>query len=75
MICTECKHAVWERTKAGRLHPSGDGECTFEVEVRLPKAKYLIGGLALGGGLVNRRSDKWTECPCFEANESERKAG
>lgn len=31
--CTHCKHAVWQKTAAGRLHPSGDGECGYEVKL------------------------------------------
>lgn len=33
--CLDCKHAEWLRTDAGRLHPSGQGQCswtqTFQV--------------------------------------------
>ena len=30
--CTDCKYADWQRTAAGKLHPSGDGECTYEAK-------------------------------------------
>ena len=23
--CTDCKHALWDKTEAGRLHPKGGG--------------------------------------------------
>lgn len=29
MKCDGCKYAEWQLTKNGRLHPSGDGKCTY----------------------------------------------
>ena len=29
--CKGCKYAEWVRTANGRLHPSGDGKCTFKL--------------------------------------------
>ncbi len=53
--CTHCKHANWERTKTGALHPSGAGMCTYEVKIPpLPASKHWIGMLtpaALGGAI------------------------
>lgn len=31
--CTNCKHAQWNKTAAGRLHPSGDGRCGYPVQL------------------------------------------
>lgn len=30
--CNGCQHAQWDRTTTGRLHPSGDGACTYKVK-------------------------------------------
>lgn len=39
--CVGCKHAKWDTTKVGKLHPSGAGKCTFEVKIpQLPVSKY-----------------------------------
>jgi len=31
--CAGCEYALWGRTNAGKLHPSGDGTCTFKVKI------------------------------------------
>jgi len=55
--CTDCVHAEWVRTKNGRLHPSGDGKCTYPYKIpELPQAFYWLG---MGppqpcGGSINR---------------------
>lgn len=37
-VCASCKFAEWEKTTSGRRHPSGMGECRFELpETPLPK--------------------------------------
>ena len=66
--CLECKFANWQRTSAGRLHPSGDGRCTREYPpVRLPISMYFIGSSAPrpSGGYINRK-DEWRQCPQFQ---------
>jgi len=67
--CLKCKHADWQRTAAGKLHPSGDGRCRWAYPtVRLPISFYTFGGSDkphLGGGNINRR-DEWKQCPQFQ---------
>ncbi len=31
--CKGCAWAEWRRTANGRLHPSGDGKCTYIIRV------------------------------------------
>lgn len=31
--CKGCKYADWRKTKAGKLHPTGDGKCAYEYKV------------------------------------------
>jgi len=65
--CLECKYANWKRTTNGRLHPSGDGMCTYEVTMpKLPKAKSFFYRPALFGGDINRKNQVYVDCPCFE---------
>lgn len=44
MKCDGCKHAEWQRTKNGRLHPSGDGRCVYlrdhPLDLRIPSSFY-----------------------------------
>ena len=55
--CLECHYAEWERTKTGRLSPSGDGSCTYKVNIIIPRAFYWIGGGEIRpyGGHINRK--------------------
>ncbi len=64
--CTDCKYAKWDRTKAGRLSPTGNGVCYFPVKpIVLPNAHYFIGGTPnLCGGYINRTRVYSTDCPC-----------
>lgn len=69
--CTHCKHAVWQKTAAGRLHPSGDGKCGYEVRLpRLPASMWwprtLYGPPKPLGGFINRRKDLPEHCAFFE---------
>ena len=32
-ICLDCKFANWNRTSNGRLHPSGEGRCSWKKVV------------------------------------------
>lgn len=44
MICNDCKYAEWKLTGIGHLHPSGDGECTYEWKLPpLPQSMHWIG--------------------------------
>lgn len=66
--CTHCTHAEWEKTAAGKLHPSGDGTCTYSYKLPpLPVSRYWIGcGPQLGGGHINRRQDLKDHCTYFK---------
>jgi len=64
--CNECKYAVWKRTAAGKLHPSGEGHCTYKWEPRpLPVAFYFIGKKHPEpcGGQINRKRAHAEHCP------------
>ena len=65
--CTDCKFADWKKTAAGRLHPSGDGRCKWELPtVRLPVSQYFIGGKQRSyGGHISRKDD-WEQCPQYQ---------
>ena len=68
--CTTCQHADWQRTKTGRLHPSGTGECLWDdwKEWKLPKAFWYISSkqnVRPGGGYINRRNP-FTDCPFYQ---------
>lgn len=64
--CLHCVHAKWNRTEAGRLHPSGDGHCEKEVKLPpLPAAFYWIGRPHFGGGHINRCSELKEHCVYF----------
>jgi hypothetical protein len=58
--CLTCKHAVWRKTKAGRLHPDGDGKCMYIVPIpALPAAMWwgYWGRVdpSISGGAISRR--------------------
>lgn len=70
--CTDCKHAQWDRTAAGRLHPSGAGRCGYEYKVPpLPAAwRWILGGAPrVIGGHINRRRELDEHCPYFAREE------
>ncbi len=67
--CNGCKHAKWDRTKSGRLHPSGVGRCVYPFKMpQLPAAMYwlTIREVKPCGGYINRREDLKEHCPYFE---------
>jgi hypothetical protein len=70
--CTYCKHAKWMKKAAGKLHPSGDGACSYPYSVpALPASMYWT-GLFLptpSGGYINRRQDLTRHCPYFAREE------
>jgi len=72
--CNGCKYAEWYKTKAGYLHPSGDGKCGYEYKVPpLPTALYWIGSPPIPSGqyIINRRQ-KYRKykghCPYWTTN-------
>lgn len=63
--CVDCKYAKWNRTKSGRLHPSGYGRCEYPWEMPpLPAAMYWIGNKAPDpcGGYISRRTGLKEDC-------------
>lgn len=73
--CTHCKHAQWDKTAAGRLHPSGDGKCGYVV-APLPKLpasmrweRWLDGPPKPMGGHINRHQQLRDHCTYFERGE------
>ncbi len=68
--CANCKWADWKRTPAGKLHPSGDGQCNYPVEMPvLPAAYYWVGGQYPSGGNISRRGELLVHCPTFHWNK------
>ncbi len=64
--CIDCRHASWDRTKSGRLHPKGWGKCTFPWKMPpLPAAFYFTSTPHLGGGYINRRETLKEHCVCY----------
>ena len=65
--CNGCKYAEWKRTDAGRLHPSGDGKCTYEWKMPpLPQAMFFAGFKPrLLGGYISRKRELPDHCAYF----------
>ena len=69
--CTECKHAKWQRTAAGKQHPSGDGRCGYPYKIPpLPASMYWITVHTPCGGQINRREELKEHCPYFARGET-----
>lgn len=71
--CTDCAHAAWKKTDAGRLHPSGDGRSTYELQMpAIPASKAWFMGRRpeLTYGFINRRRDLDRDCPCYQKKET-----
>jgi hypothetical protein len=62
--CNGCKYAEWNKTAAGRLHPSGDGKCGYPYKIPpAPMAFYFIGGTPVPcGGFINRKRELKDHC-------------
>lgn len=67
--CSTCQFAEWHRTKVGRLHPDGDGRCTWIApEFKIPKAMYWMGSTKPMGGYIDRNNpERYAGCPTWEA--------
>lgn len=71
--CNDCKHAEWQKTAAGRLHPLGDGRCTYPYKVpALPGAFVWIGVQEPKplGGYINRWEELNYHCPYWALREA-----
>lgn len=75
--CTTCHHAKWERTSAGRLHPSGVGDCSWDgwKHWKLPSAMQKVVSLSgedrmkPPGGYINRHNCVYENCPVYKPLE------
>jgi hypothetical protein len=65
--CTDCKYADWQRTATGRLHPSGDGKCTYKVEIpQLPACRVWLCPPSASYPFINRHRELKDHCPCYQ---------
>lgn len=68
--CMACVHAQWERTAAGKLHPSKSGRCAHPlatvdgVKAILPACIWHGG--SMHGGYMSRDQEDKRPCPCRE---------
>lgn len=61
--CIGCKFANWDKTKAGKLHPSGDGRCTYKYVPRpIPACMYWLSSPKPDGGRISRREEMKDHC-------------
>ena len=71
--CIGCRYAEWDKDKAGRLHRSGDGKCTYKVYLPiLPNSRYWPGfsNPSPSGGYIERKHVYKTDCPCYQPEGS-----
>lgn len=67
--CLHCRYAEWDRTKSGKLHSSGDGQCKFIWTLPpLPSCKYWISFSQPkpNGGRINRKEELKDHCVYYE---------
>ena len=69
--CTHCKHAEWDRTAAGKLHPVGGGKCKYPWKIPpLPASMHWTFGTPLhGGGYINRKEELKEHCVYFSRKD------
>lgn len=75
--CTDCKHAQWKRTAAGRLHPDGTGRCGYPWKMpALPACTHWIGRCEpkTFGGYISRKDELPTHCTYYARAEQAGKA-
>ena len=67
--CTYCKYADWQRTKSGRLSPSGDGRCQYQWKIPpLPASMYFalsVNALTPSGGHISRKTELKEHCAYY----------
>jgi len=69
--CTDCKHAEWRRTEAGKLHPSGGGQCKYPYKLPpLPAAFWWTGTPNQSFGYINRREYLKDHCTYYARKDS-----
>lgn len=69
--CKGCIYAKWEKTKTGRLHPSGDGNCMFKIKIpELPVSMYwLFSKPRPTGGFINRHNGNREHCSMYDTGQ------
>lgn len=64
--CTNCRYAEWERTAAGKLHPSGQGFCEYPWKMpKLPASMYWLTEPSPMGGSISRRKELKDHCAYY----------
>ena len=65
--CLDCKYAEWQKTTAGKLHPSGDGRCKYPWKMPpLPASMYFYSGETTPcGGHISRKEELDKHCVYF----------
>lgn len=66
--CLNCKHANWDKTIAGKLHPSGHGICEYPWKMpQLPASMYWVGMFSPkpSGGYISRKEELKDHCAYF----------
>ena len=66
--CTDCKHALWDKTETGRFHPKGGGRCKYPYKVpALPRAFYWMSRDTPEpcGGYIHRHTELQDHCPYY----------
>lgn len=66
--CLNCTYAKWLRTINGRLHPDKRGQCTYSINIIIPKAFYWIGSPQPNGGYLERNRP-YEDCPTWRKGE------
>jgi hypothetical protein len=64
-----CQHAQWNKTKNGKLHPNGNGHCTYPYKIPpLPASMHWIFSQTpyACGGYINRKEELKEDCVYYE---------
>jgi len=69
--CITCVYASWEKTKNGRLSPTGSGRCLWDRPCVIPASMYFFGKAELKpmGGYINRHEKLKESCLCWEKKD------
>jgi hypothetical protein len=71
MKCDNCRHAVWDRTSIGHLHPNRAGKCTYAADVPVPRfsqfhARNNKDSIKIRGGWINRGYEFDDACTLYD---------
>jgi hypothetical protein len=77
--CVGCKYADWKRTRSGKMHPSGEGRCTYmkrnTLDIRIPAAFFWVDGsqpTPVGGRITRRDTGNVIDVCWFRTEEDGR---